>query len=476
MAEKISYTGQEETDFVEEDPRGEVIRDLTDPDEIKAAQELLEEKYDESPDGGTSSGKPEPKPEESGEDTSGDKPTDKTVESNEGKKPEESEAKKQTPPAEDGKKPEEKTDPPAEGEFKLTQEMIDAQPKSNQDILSKYKDKSKSEIAKAAANAIAMKNDYLEDNEKAIEGIAEKLEALPEADLLDQLLLTQRQTGVNPDIQLDNEMEVELPELPEDDPQIQEIVDQQVIKRMKKLYPDFPDDLNGPGYLEFEREIQDEKGQKGVNKLISDMQTASGEIGNDLKSYLYAQKNLNNLYVESPTDVFNHLNDYSVGQLKNINDNFVTLNNNALTDNVKIIEKELQKADLTLADIGVDLKLEPDENGSLFNDTLHSLLFKGENQLDGELTQRLGKIVLLKGDKLAQKFLNANNMKILSAIKNKSVSRDSLERERLKDENLNNLTAGAGSGSKATTETTDVTKITDPAELKRIQESIESKY
>jgi hypothetical protein len=310
--EKISYTGKEETDFIEEDPRSEVIKSLTDPDEIKASQELLEEKYNTP---ATETVLPKVEPEKKAEkatDTSTDG-TDKTEttenEDAETKKPKTEEAKTE--------ETEEKAD-----DFFLTDDVI-GKYSENSTILERYKGKSKGDIAKAAANAIAMKNEYMKGDETVIGVLAEKLSGLPEDKLIETLIDTQKEVGKQDysDVDLNKEVKIDLPSLPENDPKIQAIVNEQVIKRMKKIYPDFPDSLSGDEYLDFEREIREEKGGLGERKLLAEISDAADSVNSDLKNYLYAQTSLSNLYEESPTEVYNFLQEFTLPQLKNINDN-----------------------------------------------------------------------------------------------------------------------------------------------------------
>jgi len=461
---KVSYTNEEESNFMEEDPRSEVIKNLTDPEEIRAAQELFEEKYG-VPKGETTPADDEPAESEKPADTSEPEATDTTDEDNKGDVEDG-----------DGKKPIEKpedtpdVEPSEKTELAIDDNVLNKH-KENAEILAKYKGKSKADIAKAAANAIAVKNEYLKGNEKAIEGIAEKLAELPDDELLTKLIETQKDVGrqEKPDDYF-ADREVELPVLP-DDPKVQSIVEEQIIQRLKKKYKSFPDSLNSEEYLDFEREIREEKGGLGEAQLIADIKAAKDSVNEDLQKYVYAQSNLPNLYVENPVEVYNYLNEYSLGQLKSINDNFTKINDQILRQEVETIRKELESKGLTPEDIGISLELET-VDGSLYNKDLYPLLFN-DKELDNDVVKPLGKIVLLKKNGLTKKFKSEFESKILTAYVDKKTARDDKKREEIKDTNLNTLTTGSQNGEITPK---DVTKITDPQTLQKIMQNIEAKY
>lgn len=460
---KISYTGEEEADFIEDDPRHEVIKELTDPDEVKAAQELLEEKYDETgKDTSSAKSEPDPDPQEKkdeedkkqGEDTSDDA-GDKT------QNQEESDLDKK----------------PDNQEFTLTDELIAKQPEDVKGLLSKYKGKGKSELAKAAANAIAMKNPYLKDNEEAINAVAKKIEAQSEDEIINTLIETQKETGKSPEPQIEDEEElpvnIEMPELPESDPKVKAILDKELVKRLKKLYPDMPEDMDSVEYKEWERELQDE-GLLKAKKYLADFENIQEAVKGEFQKVLFAQTNLTNLYNESPSEILQLLTEENLPKLKQLNDNFREINNKSLQNEVELIKAELGKYGITEKDLGVDLSLTKDKNGSLFNETLNELMFNGD-EVDSRVVGRLGKVPLLKKGNLMEKFIRVNNPKILTAIAQSKAQKDKIERERLKADALNQFDGMKQSGIKQP-EVKDVTKVTDQDMLKKIMADIEARY
>jgi hypothetical protein len=453
--DKISYTGQEEADFIEEDERSEEIKKQTDPKEILKTQEELMSKYDE-PEKDTSS-----EPKESEEETE-DKPgssKDKT--------------ETEDPPEKD------ESDKPDDEQFVLTEDFIKAQPEENREILNKYAGKGKEELAKATANAIALKNDYLKDNEKAIEAVAEKLAELSEEEIVERLVGTQREVGKTEEEESEPEPEItptiSLPDLPKDDPKISEMVNKEIVKRMKEKYPEMPEEIGSAEYMEWEREIQDSKGARGMKKLLSDFDEVENYVNTDFRKAAYAQTNLENLWVESPSEVLEFIDDDSLPKLKYVNDNFIKINNDLMKDEVARIKKELETLDLTEQDLGVDLTLTEDESGSLTNPTLNGYFYVGDsNEVDYSLINQMGKIRLLKKGSLASKFLNQNYIKLINQVSDRKTQSDGLKREKLKDETLSSVKKSSP-GAKQVAED-DVRKITDPAKIAKIMEELESKY
>jgi hypothetical protein len=466
--EKISYTGQEEADFYEEDPRSEEIKKMTDPDEIKKAQSELENKYDEPSKEDTSSTVKEPS-EDKKEDTSKAE-ADKT-------EPKEKESKKEPEAKTEGDEDDsEKAEPEGKiDEFKITDEFIKTQPEGNREILSKYAGKDKSEIAKAAANAIAMKNDLMKGKQKLINAYAEELAELPEAELLEQLVQSQRETGVNEyeAPELDEDVEIVMPALPKDDPKVSAIINTEVVKRMKKLYPDMPDDMKSPEYLEWERELHDEKGQDGVDDLQSAKRSVRSEVTDQLQTVVYAQENLKNLYFDSPNEILDYISEDNLPKLKHINDNYIKINNATAIKEVEAIKNELKTLNLTPEDLGLDLTLRPDASGGLTNPTLDKYLYVGEN-VDESVVGMFGKVPILKPGALADKFIKRNNTLILTHMNSSRVAKDQTEREKIKAETLTSVSSSS-SGQKVVPEK-DLTKVTNPAELSKIMADIESKY
>jgi len=386
-----------EIDFIEEDKRIDVIKKLTDPEEITATQELLEEKYD-APEEETASEEAEPKkPEDTSkvEDTSG-----------------ESKDKTETKTDEELKKPE------GDKGFILTDEVIQKQPENVRDILNKYKDKGKDDLAKATAHAIAAKTPYLKDDETAISAITEKIKVLSDDELLKALIDTQKVIGVNeqpdkPKEEVQKPAKVELPEIP-DTEEFKQAMNSEVYKKLKKKYPDMPE-FNSDEFKDWEVDFKDRSGLIGEGKFVRDFELAENEVKGELQKVIYAQTGLKNLWVESPTEILPILNEANLPKLKDLNDNFVEVNNKALQEEVETIKEELEKYGVTEKDLGIDMTLTKDKNGSLYNEYLNSLMFAGD-QPDPNVIKRIGKVPLLSKGQLAEKLIYKNNLKIMNFL------------------------------------------------------------
>ncbi len=466
----------EPTDFVEEDTRSKVIKDLTDDEEIDAAIDILEKKYD-VPAKDTTSGKPEPKPDETGKDTS-DKPEDKTKAE---QKPKEVDQKpvvdeKEKPKEEPGKVEE----PVKKVEFVLTEELIQKQPEEFREILNKYKDKGKAELAKAAASAVALKNNYLKDDEKVIGALTEKFQNLTDEELVNTLIETQAKVGapepgVKPKVEQPlKEEKIELPSLPEDE-KVKSVLDKETAKRLKKLYPEMPDDMTSEEYQEWERDLQDKGGLRKVEKYLNDLRSTEANVKTELQKVIYAQTNLTNLYDESPAEILPLLTTENLPKLKKLNDDYRSVNNKSLEEEVGLIKKELAKYNITEAELGIDLTLTKDENGSYYNEKLNNLMLNG-NEADPNIVGQMGKVPFLRQGQLAKKFVYENVLTITNHLVKNVATKAKVETEKLKDETLNTLGESKSKGLKTITNPEDVKKITDDATLDKLIGEIESKY
>lgn len=471
----------EEKEFINDEPGSQVIKDLQDPEEVDAAIELLKEKYD-TPEKETVRGlEPEPK----GEDTSKE-PKDKTEsESKEAEIPKQ--GKPETTKSEESKK---ETDDlkDAGTKFVLNDEVIAKQPEEYKEILTKYKGKGKEDLAKAAANAVIMKNPYLKDNPKTLLAITETFAELPENELLKTLIDTQANVGViskplsgntekSSNIPNVTSSKIELPKLPEDDEQVKAILSQETVKRLKRMgYKDIPDDMDSEDYLEWERDLQDNGGLRKVEKFLSDLKEASSSVKNELQKVVYAQTNLQNLYVSSPAEIVDILTDENLPLLKRYNDNYIVENNKTLESEVSLIKKELEKLGVDLSELGIDLNLEKDNSGAYFNEYLNQLMQEGSG-IDRNVISIVGRVPVLKKSQLVKKFLYENNPKILTSIVNKQAKSAKFETEKLKSESLNALGASKSGGSKLPIESVNsITDIYDDDQLNKVTESIFNKY
>lgn len=452
----------------DDDPELAKIKSLENPEEVAAAQELFLEKINAPEKKDTALEEKEPEtPEKEKTDTSL-KPEDKT---------------------EDGKKPAEPTDKdkpasekePVEGEFVLTDELIQKQPKEFHAILEKYKGKGKDEIAKATANAIALKNPVLRGNQKAIDAIAEGLLANKEEELLTQLIESQARTGENEQkpAKLPEPKpapKIELPNIPETG-EMKVILDRDVIKRMKKKYPDMPDDMSGEEYLDWRRDLNE---LNPDNTFKDDLVSAKADVKKNLSKIVYAQLELKNLlpedpgnggnpkvYDESLNDLLGRLTEENLPILKELNDNYVEVNNRALEDEIKLIEKEVQKYGVPLTELGIDLALTKDEKGSFYNENLYGLIVPDGKNVDPDIVRFIGRIPTLRKGILAQKFIIANLPKITTALVKNENKIAEKNIEKLKDETLKTISSKS-TPITSTEKVDNINEVYDPAKLKEI--------
>jgi hypothetical protein len=472
-ADDLSLAPQKE--FFEEDERAEVIKELFDDEEIDASIELIKEKYD-TPEKDTVSGEAEPKKPDEVEDTSDKKPEDKT----------ETEKKDESQSTETDKKEEKKPeDEPAKPEaFVLTDEIIGKQPEEYREILSKYKDKGRDDLIKAAANAVAVKSTILKDNEKAIGALADTFKTLSDDELVNTLVKAQAEIGVKPEVKTDAlnadekpiEAKIELPSLPEDDVKVKTILSKETITRLRKKGYDLPEniDFDSEDYKEWERDLQDSGGFRKVEQFLKDLKEAESSVKTELQKVVYAQTNLQNLFVESPGELLPILTDENLPKLKKLNDDSAGYNNKVLEEEVTLINKELEKLGVTPEDLGIDLYLKKEQSGLLFNPLLNDLMYNG-NQRDSNIISMVGKVPVLKKGQLVKKFLFEHNPKILTALVSKQSQTSKKEIERLKDDALNTLGASKNAG-KTVINAENIQNVYDDAQLDKLAETIRSKY
>lgn len=458
------YNLQEETDFFPEDPKHDVIKNLRDPEEIDATIELLEEKIDASEKGSASDDSESDKPkekesgssEESEETTSKDQETEKSSD-----KEEEKEGEKETPSPEEGD----------ENQF-VTDEFINNQPEEDRKLFESLKGKSKADLAKTAANAIAMKSPYLKGNEEAINAVAKKLEGYSDEELTKAFVDTQRETGRSDKPSETIPEKVELPKLPEDDPKVRGILDKEVIKRLKKnpKYSEMPGDMTGDEYKEWRRDLNDEDPD---NTFIKDLSEVKSKVNNELQKVVYAETNLQNLYNNSPDEILPLLSDdSSIPKLKHLNDNYKDILHKSVNNEIGLIKDALKQYDITLEDLGVDLSLTTDADGLPFNESLNKLIYNG-NQLDHKIIRTVGKVPILNKGELAEKFISKNNAAILNQLVAKKATKDKTTVEKLKEENLNTLGGSHTRGEREVLQPQDIKGTTDPNKLDKILADLE---
>lgn len=439
----------------DEDNRDKVIKELT-PEENKLALEILEEKIDETPDDEDTlsiSKEPGSHDDDDETDTSGD---DKDKDGDE-KKP-------------DGDDDEKKAD---DKDFLLTDELIEAQPEENRGILSKYKDKSKEDLAQAVAHAIALKSPYLKDNEKMITQMKDDFLTKTGDELINILVDVQKETGkseksepVKPEKTV-----IEFPEIPEDDPAIKKVLEAETLKRLKAKYPNMPEvaGMDDEEYKEWRRDLDVDNPD---NEFRTDKVQAEKAVKEELSKVVYIQKNLSNLYEESPSEVLPLLADPdNLPRLKQLNDNPMDVLVQDLGKEIETIRTGLKKYGLTEKDLELDLTIGKDEKGLPYNETLNNLILGPDNNPSSEIIGQRGKVFWLKPGQLARKFKDEFDDKILTAYVNKKIQTDKVHKEKLKSETLREAHSVGKSGKKVMT-VEDIEKLS-PEENRLLLEQME---
>lgn len=431
---------------VNEDKQIDVINELTDDEDLAAAEELILEELGEPKKGTSSNVEAEPENKESTDDKK-EKGGEGTSE--ETKKDDEEPEQKASTESEKKEQVEEEIKPSDEdgNAFVLTDEVINSQPEEVRGLLSKYKGKGKSDLANVAANAVAFKNEYLKDNKEAIAAVAKKFEGFSDEELLKTLVNTQKETGKQPEQKakkLTGIPEKEnLPPLPEDNEEVKNTISAETVKRLKVKYPKMPDDMTSIEHKEWLKELQEDD-IEAANDFLQYKKEITANVKNDLQKVVFLQKN------------------------------YREINNNMLEDEVSAIKSELEKYGITDPgkQLGVNLSLAKDNDGSYFNEGLNSLMLKGEKP-DPDIVNFVGKIPLLIKGRLVKKFLFENNAKILTYLSNRQVKNTTEELNRVKETNLNTLgnSKSSGSGSKAIT-LEEIDKITDTATLDKAEQDI----
>lgn len=454
LIENLLNSDQSDTD--------KIIRELT-PEENKVALELLEEKID-----GTEETDTPPKSDGTTDKKEVETPGDETKEDKDKDK-----GGGENPPAEEIEEEIEEKD------FeKLTEDIISQQPEENQGILNKYKDKSKEDVADAIAHAVALKSPYLKDNDKVIAQMKEQFLEKTGDELIQILVDTQKETGKVEDQELKpiEYPEVVLPEVPTDDPEIGKILEKETLKRLKAKYPDMPDveSMEGEEYKEWRRNLDADNPD---NEFRSHKTQTEGVVKEELSKVIYIQKELPNLYQDSPTEVLPLFTKENLPRLKAMNDDPMSVLTQDIQVEVEVIRKGLKKYGLTEKDLGIDFTITKDEKGMPYNDVLNQLITVGKTA-DGkpipssEIIGTRGKVFWLKQGKLARKFRDEFDDKILTAVVNKKIQSDRLKKDKLKDETLREP-SGTGKGSRTALTVEDIEKEKNPERIKAILADLE---
>lgn len=418
---------EDKTEYIDDDKQTAVIAEITDDEELEAMEQLIKDDIDK---------------EEGGEKSETDKKTETSEEDKSKETETEADDKSKTSETSETSEDDNLIKPPKkveEGEFVVDEEFINKQPEEDRELFKTVMGKSKADLAKQAANAIATKNPYLKDNEKAIEGIAEKILTGTDEEIYKTFIDTKRSVGVadpppkekveEPEVK--DEIPKELPELEETEA-VQKIVSGELLKQLKAKYPDMPDDMNSIEYREYKRDMVADDDEKAA-EFNKDKDSFTGKIKENLQKFAYLSKN--------HTDI----------------------NNLRYNNEVKAITKQLETLGLTEKDLEIDLELKPDNNGLLYNEELNALM-RDSNGLDPYVISKVGTIPFLINEQdkngmtpLTKKFFFENNLKIMALIGNRNVLKDEKEIERLQDDNLNTLgKQKTGDASKNTLLTADV--------------------
>jgi len=430
--ERTENASLRDTNLIEDDQVREVVATTTNDEEIKALQDLALEQINK---------------EESEEENSSKSSAEPPKDNSEEQKKAEEEAAKLKEQAEADEKAK---------NFVLTEELINQQPEEVRALLNNFKGQNKEALEKAIANAYILRSG--------------------EKDIVKALIASQKEVGKKePDPIIKKEPEpkptpIELPELKLTD-EVNKNILSQVVSKLKKKYPEMPDDINSLEYKEWERDLIDEKGLEAANEFLQDKKKAKSEIESDAKVFIYAQENLKNLYDESVDEILPMLTRENLPKLKKLNDDFRSVNNDLLQKEVELIKKNLKdNYGITDKELGINLELTKDDNGSLTNEGLNSLMIRN-GQVDRRIVRYIGKIPILNHGELAEKFLSSITPKIITYLNSNHAREANAETERLHKENLNLAGGGQGANSIVKTFTIDdVRKETDPLKLKKIQE------
>jgi hypothetical protein len=225
------------------------------------------------------------------------------------------------------------------------------------------------------------------------------------------------------------------------------------LRQLRARYPGLPSDPGSIEYQDFLRDLNNESVEKAQDFLYDKRQAA---------------QNIQNEFVNTSSNVKKDLQ-----QLIYVQRNYKSINNARLENEVEAIKKELNQLGLTEKDLGIDLDLQKDESGALYNAHLSPMMLNGETA-DSNVIGYFGQFPILKENKLREKFLYANNIKILNLLAGKRVQDSHKETERLKDSNLNTLGGSRSSGAPGDALTLDkINSLTDEGALKKEKARLE---
>lgn len=438
------------------------INELT-PEETKAALEILDEEID-----GTSEDTPLEKVEPKGMDTRQEE--EEEDDEDLGKTSEGGDT--------DDEDKDEGEEPSSGKEFVIDEDFVESQPEADRGILNKYLGKGKKDIAMAVANAIAVKNPILKDDKEAIRALGERfLNTKTKEELIAKLVESQRLVGVATSPK--PSQKIEYPDIPENHPTFSKMLEKETLKRLKAKYPDMPDveSMEDEDYKEWRRDLDIENPD---HNFKADKAKYQEEVKTELRKLFLVQKELGNLYDESPSEVLQILNEETYPRLKALNDRPLDVLYEDLQNEVEVIRGELKKVGLTEKDLGIDLSITKDKNGYPYNKVINSLVVSGKTP-DGqpivsrEIIGRAGKSFWLIPNQIYSKFMKEYNNKIMTALIDKKIREDRLRREELKETAIIQPKVTGGSG-KSVVSVEDIDKETNPETIKQLLKELEKQF
>jgi len=465
-------------EYVDEDENQKIIEEMENPDEIDAAIEVVSEKIEETVKESETSSNVKSEPSEKSSDEEGGEDTSDKDKTDAEKKAGEDTSKKDEIKSDGEHDDKSKTGEDGAGEFKLTNKVIESKPEDVRGILEKYKDKDRSEIAKAAASAIALKSPYTKDNQAVVDSIMKGFESKSDDELLDILIDTQKGTGLTEPrtVSKYESQEIDLPSLPQENEQLQNALNKEVLTRLKNKYPSMPDveTMDSPEFTEFVRDLNNDK---PLNKLKQDMDNIEKEVGTELSKVIFIEQNLSNLYQDSPSEVLPLLTDEKYPRLKALNDEPMAVLVDDVKDEIKEIEEHLSHYGLKPEDIGVDFTIKEDDKGFPSNPILNELITLGKNP-DGSLIPNNEIIGVhaatfwLNKGKLVEKFKEKYESKIITTFVANSSATDKVTKETLKDSTLREAGGSSSGGGKTSITEERIENEENPAELDKMIASL----
>lgn len=411
MADLYKETIAKDVDYVEEDDRVKAIKEMENPDELDAAEDLLSEEIDKL------SGKT---PEVFSDD-------------------------------------EEKAELPEQPE-KVEEETLEG--------------KTKDELVNVAAKSISDTMSYLKGNEKAIAILKEQFNGKTEEELV-KIITDSR--PVKDVIKKEEPIlpKIILPEIPIDSPEIQKELGKQTLKRLKAIYPDMPEveDMESEAYKEWRRDLNIDNPDNSFKDDLAKTRTA---VESESSKIIYIQNELSNMYADSPMEVLPFLSEENLPRLKALNDKPMEVLAEDVGKEIEAIRAGLKQSfGLTEKDLGLDFTITKDDKGQPFNKVLNELITEG-TAADGSLIPssqiigQRGKTFWLKPGELTKKFKEVYNDKILTEYVAKKTNTDRVRKEKLKQETLVEGSGRKSGGGRSVVTLEELSKIEDPAKLDKI--------